>query len=157
MTEQAYAYSLVKKCSSLQGKSWRRRSKTGPSWDCACQQHVSSKFFLVSDQDIHEIARSSFGADAAVDVFYAGDMGLERAYVVNAVDSASRRIIESQLPLTEPTVVRVLPASFAVSCFIRSLKETEGTYLIAECRPYEIYLYPAPSWKEPLSLFLPTW
>ncbi len=142
MTEQAYAYSfgeevLVSSREELASKI-EDRTKLGL---VLANNMISSKFFLVSDQDIHEIARSSFGADAAVDVFYAGDIGLERAYVVNAVDSASRRIIESQLPLSEPTVVRVLPASFAVSCFIRSLKETEGTYLIAECRPYEIYLY----------------
>jgi len=101
MTEQAYAYYfgeevLVSSREELASKI-EDRTKLGL---VLANNMISSKFFLVSDQDIHEIARSSFGADAAADVFYAGDMGLERAYVANAVDSASRRIIESQLPLT---------------------------------------------------------
>ena len=99
---------------------------------------IYSKFFLVSqEQDINDILKDSFG-EGAVDAFYIADIGMDRAYVVNAVDIASKRIIESQIPQAELSVVRVLPASFAVAHF---LPRSSGTFLVVECRPYEVYLY----------------
>jgi len=99
---------------------------------------IYSKFFLVSqEQDINDVIRNSFG-EGAVDAFYIADIGMDRAYVVNAVDMASKRIIESQIPQAELSVVRVLPASFAVAHF---LPRSSGTFLVVECRPYEVYLY----------------
>ena len=98
---------------------------------------IYSKFFLVSqEQDINDILKDSFG-EGAVDAFYIADIGMDRAYVVNAVDVASKRIIESQIPQVSPVVVRVLPASFAVAQFLKP----SGTFLVVECRPYEVYLY----------------
>jgi hypothetical protein len=143
ITEQAYAYSFggevfVSSKEELFSKI-DEKAKLGLILP---NNMISTKFFLIQpEQDVYEIARTSFGSDSAFDILYVGDMGLERAYIVNAVDSASKRIVESQLPLAEPTVVRVIPASFAVSCFLRSQTSVEGTYLIVECRPYEIYLY----------------
>jgi hypothetical protein len=103
---------------------------------------ISSRFFLLSpDQDIREVAFRNFREDSAIDDFYIGDIGIERAYIVNSIDTASKRIIESQLPFIEPVIVRAIPASFAISCFIRSLFDLKSTYLIVECRAYEICLY----------------
>jgi len=103
---------------------------------------IYSKFFLVSqEQDINDILKDSFG-EGAVDAFYIADIGMDRAYVVNAVDVASKRIIESQIPQVSPVVVRVLPASFAVAQFLKpSGTFLAGTFLVVECRPYEVYLY----------------
>ncbi len=99
---------------------------------------IYSKFFLVSqEQDINDVLKDNFG-EGAVDAFYIADIGMDRAYVVNAVDMASKRIIESQIPQAELSVVRVLPASFAVAHF---LPRSSGTFLVVECRPYEVYLY----------------
>jgi len=143
MTEQAYAYSFGGDVfvSSREEMASKMDEKTKIGLILP-NNMISSKLLLVPiENDVHEITDTGFGSDSAVDVFYVGDMGLERAYVVNAIDSASRRLIESQLPIAEPAIIRSLPASFAVSCFLRSLRSLEGTYLIVECRPYEIYLY----------------
>jgi len=143
MAEQAYAYSFGGDVfvSSREEMASKIDEKTKIGLILP-NNMISSKLLLVPiENDVHEITDTGFGSDSAVDVFYVGDMGLERAYVVNAIDSASRRLIESQLPIAEPAIIRSLPASFAVSCFLRSLRSLEGTYLIVECRPYEIYLY----------------
>lgn len=141
MVEQAYAYSFGGEVavSSREELSTAIDEKTKIGLVLP-NNMISSKFFLVPpEKSIEEIVDTSFGQDCAVDIFFIGDMGLDRAYVVNAIDSASRRIIESQLPVPEPSIVRALPASFAVSQFLVS--DVSGTFLVIETRPYEIYLY----------------
>lgn len=143
MIEQAYAYSFGGEVvvSSKEELSAVIEEKTKIGLVLP-NNMISSKFVLISpEKSIEEVIDASFGQDCAVDSFFVGDMGLDRAYVVNAIDSASRRIIESQLPILESSIVRALPASFAVSQFIVSLKDVNGTFLVVETRPYEIYLY----------------
>jgi len=143
MIEQAYAYSFGGEVavSSKEELATAIGEKTKVGLILP-NNMISSKFILVPpEKSIEEIADASFGQDCAVDSFFVGDMGLDRAYVVNAIDSASRRIIESQLPLLESSIIRALPASFAVSQFLVSLKDVSGTFLVVETRSYEIYLY----------------
>lgn len=103
---------------------------------------ISSKFMLVPmEKSVEEVIRANFGPECAVDSFFIGEMGLDRAYVVNAIDIASKRIIESQLSFFDASIIRALPASFAVSQFLVSVRDISGTFLVIETRPYEIYLY----------------
>ena len=139
VSEQAYAYSfggevMVSPKEEL-ASAVEERTKLGIILP---NNMIYSKFFLVSqEQDINDILKDNFG-EGAVDAFYIADIGTDRAYVVNAVDTASKRIIESQIPQAELSVVRVLSASFAVAHF---LPRSSGTFLVVECRPYEVYLY----------------
>jgi hypothetical protein len=143
MVEQAYAYSsggdvMVSSKEEL-ATAIDEKTKIGLVLP---NNIISSKFLLVPpEKSVEEVAGASFGQDCAIDILFVGDMGLERAYVVNAIDSPSRRIIESQLPVPEPSIVRALPASFVVSQFLVSSEDVSGTFLVIETRPYEIYLY----------------
>lgn len=143
MAEEAYAYSSGEDVYVVSKEEMASRINGEKKLGLVLSNNViSSKFFLLSpEQDEHEIARNNFGEDSAIDIFYIGDIGLERAFVINAIDGASRRIVESQLSLLEPAIIRAIPASFSVSCFLRDSFSLENTYLIIECRPYEINLY----------------
>lgn len=143
MVEQAYAYSfggdITVSAKEELAAAIDERTKIGLILP---NNMISSKFILVPmEKSIEEVIENDFGQDCAVDSFLIGDIGLERAYVVNAIDAASKRIIESQLPIFEFSIVRTLPASFAVSQFLISLKNVSGTFLVIETRPYEMYLY----------------
>lgn len=143
VVEQAYAYSFGGEVvvSSKEELSTTIGEKTKVGLILP-NNMISSKLVLVPpEKSVEEIVDATFGQDCAVDSFFIGDMGLDRAYVVNAIDAASRRIVESQLPLLDSSVIRALPASFAVSQFLVSLKDVSGTFLVVETRPYEIYLY----------------
>lgn len=139
VSEQAYAYSFGGEVMVSPKEELSSAVEEGAKLGIILPNNmIYSKFFLVSqEQDINDILKDNFG-EGAVDAFYIADIGMDRAYVVNAVDMASKRIIESQIPQAELSVVRVLPASFAVAHF---LPRSSGTFLVVECRPYEVYLY----------------
>ena len=139
VSEQAYAYSFGGEVMVSPKEEFSSAVEEGTKLGIILPNNmIYSKFFLVSqEQDINDILKDNFG-EGAVDAFYIADIGMDRAYVVNAVDMASKRIIESQIPQAELSVVRVLPASFAVAHF---LPRSSGTFLVVECRPYEVYLY----------------
>jgi len=139
VSEQAYAYSFGGEVMVSPKEELASAVEEGTKLGIILPNNmIYSKFFLVSqEQDINDILKDNFG-EGAVDAFYIADIGMDRAYVVNAVDMASKRIIESQIPQAELSVVRVLPASFAVAHF---LPRSSGTFLVVECRPYEVYLY----------------
>lgn len=139
VSEQAYAYSFGGEVMVSPKEELVSAVEEGTKLGIILPNNmIYSKFFLVSqEQDINDILKDNFG-EGAVDAFYIADIGTDRAYVVNAVDMASKRIIESQIPQAELSVVRVLPASFAVAHF---LPRSSGTFLVVECRPYEVYLY----------------
>lgn len=143
MVEQAYAYSFGRDVavSSKEELAAAIDEKTKIGLVLP-NNMISSKLILVPmEKSVEEVIEDSFGQDCAVDSFFIGDIGLERAYVVNAIDAASKTIIESQLPIFEFSIIRAIPASFAVSQFLVSLKDINGTFLIVETRPYEMYLY----------------
>ena len=139
VSEQAYAYSFGGEVMVSPKEELASAVEEGMKLGIILPNNmIYSKFFLVSqEQDINDILKDNFG-EGAVDAFYIADIGMDRAYVVNAIDMASKRIIESQIPQAELSVVRVLPASFAVAHF---LPRSSGTFLVVECRPYEVYLY----------------
>ena len=139
VSEQAYAYSFGGEVMVSPKEELSSAVEEGTKLGIILPNNmIYSKFFLVSqEQDINDILKDNFG-EGAVDAFYIADIGMDRAYVVNAIDMASKRIIESQIPQAELSVVRVLPASFAVAHF---LPRSSGTFLVVECRPYEVYLY----------------
>ena len=139
VSEQAYAYSFGGEVIVSPKEELSSAVEEGTKLGIILPNNmIYSKFFLVSqEQDINDILKDNFG-EGAVDAFYIADIGMDRAYVVNAIDMASKRIIESQIPQAELSVVRVLPASFAVAHF---LPRSSGTFLVVECRPYEVYLY----------------
>ena len=139
VSEQAYAYSFGGEVMVSPKEELASAVGEGTKLGIILPNNmIYSKFFLVSqEQDINDILKDNFG-EGAVDAFYIADIGMDRAYVVNAIDMASKRIIESQIPQAELSVVRVLPASFAVAHF---LPRSSGTFLVVECRPYEVYLY----------------
>lgn len=139
VSEQAYAYSFGGEVMVSPKEELVSAVEEGTKLGIILPNNmIYSKFFLVSqEQDINDVIQDNFG-EGAVDAFYIADIGTDRAYVVNAIDMASKRIIESQIPQAELSVVRVLPASFAVAHF---LPRSSGTFLVVECRPYEVYLY----------------
>lgn len=106
---------------------------------------LSTKMFVApTERSITDIIAENYTEDTIVDYVEVGEIGIDRIYVVNGIDEPSKRIVETQLGgiLQESSVVRALPASFAVACFINSLNHNQpGTYLALECRPFEIYLY----------------
>ncbi len=106
---------------------------------------LSTRMFVApTEKSITDIIAENYSEDTIVDYIGIGEIGIDSIYVVNSIDEPSKRVVEQQLGsiLQESSVVRALPASFAVAHFINSLNHNQpGTYLALECRPFEIYLY----------------
>jgi len=106
---------------------------------------LSTRMFVApTEKSITDIIAENYSEDTIVDYIEVGEIGIDYVYVVNGIDEPSKRVVEQQLGsiLQESSVVRTLPASFAVAHFINSLNHNQpGTYLALECRPFEIYLY----------------
>lgn len=143
MIEQAYAYSFGGDVTVSSKEELAAALGEGTKVGLILPNNmISSKFVLVPpERSVEEVIAADFTQDCAVDSFFVCEMGLDRAYVINAIDEASRRIIEAQLPLLESSIIRALPASFVVSQFLASLCDISGTFLVVETRSFEVYLY----------------